>query len=86
MKHRRLTVIIKNNFKLLRTKAGLSQYAAAKGLKATASLITHIENGKCNMSLEMAIKACKLFGCRPEELLYVDYSSLNTQLYGRQGN
>lgn len=46
-----------------RNKAGLSQAQLAKKLKTTQSVISRIENGNQNLSVQMLAKIAHLLGC-----------------------
>ena len=59
---------MKNNIKIRRKEAGLTQEELAKMLSVTRQTINAIENNKYNPTLELAIKIARLLNVKVEEL------------------
>lgn len=51
-----------------REKAGMKQSELAEKVKARRETIVHLENGKYNPSLKLAMDIAKVFGVSVEEL------------------
>ena len=60
---------IAQNVKEKRQAIGLNQRELAEKIGVDASMITHIEAGRRNMSIWTASRLAKIFRCRIEELI-----------------
>jgi len=58
-----------NSFKLARLRAGLTQYALAKRMNCSESLIAKWETGRSKPDPEKLKKLVEILNCEPEELL-----------------
>ena len=56
------------NVKEYREKAGMKQSELAEKVKARRETIVHLENGKYNPSLKLAMDIAKVFGVSVEDL------------------
>ena len=61
-------LILKNNLKDARSEKGLSQQQLAEMVGARRETIVHLESGKYNPSLKLAMDIAKVFGTTVEEL------------------
>lgn len=59
---------LKTKIKEYREKAGLKQSELAELVNARRETIVHLENGKYNPSLKLAMDIAKVFGVTIEEL------------------
>ncbi|MEY9972941.1 putative transcriptional regulator [Lysinibacillus sp. RC46] len=71
--------MVKNNIKLFRTEAGLTQEQFAKKLRITRQTVIAIENHHYNPSLELALKISEFFNTNVESIFILeeDESSAN---------
>lgn len=59
---------LKTKIKEYREKAGLKQNELAERVKVRRETIVHLENGRYNPSLKLAMDIAKVFGTSVEEL------------------
>ncbi|EPZ50206.1 MULTISPECIES: helix-turn-helix transcriptional regulator [Alicyclobacillus] len=60
--------MVKNRIRELRNQLGISQIELAKELQITRQTVIAIELGKYNPSLELALKICRYFHLRVEDI------------------
>lgn len=60
------------NIKIYRKKAGLTQEELASRVNVRRETILHLENGKYNPSLKMAMEIAKVFNAQVEELFWFE--------------
>ncbi len=63
-----------NRIYLLRKQAGLSQSELAGKLNLSQSALSHIENGRVNISLEILIRCCELLNTTVDRIIYENTS------------
>ncbi len=59
---------LKTRIREYREKAGMKQSELAERVHARRETIVHLENGKYNPSLKLAMEIAKVFGATVEEL------------------
>ncbi|MEJ9151745.1 helix-turn-helix transcriptional regulator [Bacillus smithii] len=64
--------MVRNNIKLLRNEAGITQEQLAKELKITRQTVIAIENHRYNPSLELALKIAKFFNKQVEDIFFLE--------------
>jgi len=65
-------IIMRNDIKTLRKKAGLRQEDLAERLGVSRQTIIAIENDKYNPTLELAMKLAKQLGKSVEEIFFLE--------------
>ncbi|MGO8695866.1 MAG: helix-turn-helix transcriptional regulator [Rectinemataceae bacterium] len=65
---------VANRFKERRLERGLTQEEAARLMGVTRQTIIAIEKGNYVPSVLLALVGAKVFGCRVEDIFYVDES------------
>lgn len=63
--------IVVNQVKKFRAQRGLTQAELAEKCDVTRECINHIENGKCGISLRLAMNICKTFGLKIEDVFTI---------------
>ena len=63
-------MVLKTKIKEYREKAGLKQSELAELVHARRETIVHLENGRYNPSLKLAMDIAKVFSVTVEELFY----------------
>jgi putative transcriptional regulator len=64
--------ILRNNMKVLRAKADLTQEQLAERVQVTRATINFVERGKWVPSALLAMKIAKTFGVPFEEVFYLE--------------
>lgn len=67
-----MTVILKNNLKVLRAKSDLTQEDLAQKVKVTRVTINSIERGQWMPSTVLAIRIARVFGVSVEDVFLLD--------------
>jgi putative transcriptional regulator len=64
--------MVRNNIKLLRNEAGITQEQFAKELRITRQTVIAIENYRYNPCLELALKIAKFFNKQVEDIFFLE--------------
>ena len=64
--------VLRNNMKVLRAKADLTQEELAEKVRVTRTTINFVERGKWVPSALLALKIAKAFGVPFEEVFYLE--------------
>ena len=65
-------VLLRNNMKVLRAKADLTQEQLAERVQVTRATINFVERGKWVPSALLALKIARVFGVAFEEAFYLE--------------
>jgi putative transcriptional regulator len=63
---------MKNNVKIARVKAGLTQQELAESVGITRQTVSLIEKGKYNPSLKLCLQICYAVNAKLDEIFWID--------------
>jgi putative transcriptional regulator len=70
---------MKNNVKLARMKADLTQQQLADGVGITRQTVSLIEKGKYNPSLKLCLQICYVVNAQLDEIFWISKEDYNNE-------